>query len=185
VKSFRQWVIGGGVDGNNVVYRSKTFWVGVVSTALGGLLHFWLVPSFITVPENMARAVLSPAFWPEILSALVIITGLVILFQGSSLSVPNPSAEDGGPSTASEDVSTSWTRLLAFCFAMVIYVGSINYLGMPISSVIMLIVSFKLLGEKRYGTSLVISAGLPILLFMFFFHVAGVSIPQGEWISLP
>ena len=89
------------------------------------------------------------------------------------------------PSIASEDISTSWTRLVAFCFAMVVYVSSINYLGMPISSVIMLIISFQLLGEKRYGISLVISAGLPILLFMFFFHVAGVSIPQGEWISLP
>jgi putative tricarboxylic transport membrane protein len=168
-----------------VVYRSKTFWVGAVSTALGGLLHFWLIPNFISVPENMARAVLSPAFWPEILSALVTISGLIILLQGSLSSVSNSSPEDGGPSTVSEEVSTSWTRLVAFCFAMVIYVGSINYLGMPISSVIMLIVSFQLLGEKRYGPSLVISAGLPILLFMFFFHVAGVSIPQGEWISLP
>ena len=168
-----------------MVYRSKTFWVGAVSAALGGLLHFWLVPSFITVPENMARAVLSPAFWPEILSALVIITGLVILFQSSLSSASNPSPEDDVPSTASEDISTSWTRLVAFCFAMVVYVISINYLGMPISSVIMLIISFQLLGEKRYGPSLAISAGLPILLFMFFFHVAGVSIPQGEWISLP
>jgi putative tricarboxylic transport membrane protein len=168
-----------------VVYRSKTFWVGAVSTALGGLLHFWLIPNFISVPENMARAVLSPAFWPEILSALVIVSGLIILLQDSLSSVSNSSPEDGGPSTVSEEVSTSWTRLVAFCFAMVIYVGSINYLGMPISSVIMLIVSFQLLGEKRYGPSLVISAGLPILLFMFFFHVAGVSIPQGEWISLP
>ncbi|MGA1028969.1 MAG: hypothetical protein ACO3TB_08375, partial [Burkholderiaceae bacterium] len=76
-------------------------------------------------------------------------------------------------------------RLLTFLAAMALYAKYLDYLGMVLASILMLLVSFYLLGEKRIGLVLSVSILLPLVLYAFFLHVAGVSIPQGELIRLP
>ncbi|MGA0808991.1 MAG: hypothetical protein ACO3PI_08080, partial [Burkholderiaceae bacterium] len=72
-----------------------------------------------------------------------------------------------------------------FLAAMALYAKYLDYLGMVLASILMLLVSFYLLGEKRIGLVLSVSILLPLVLYTFFLHVAGVSIPQGELIRLP
>ncbi|MFZ9759189.1 MAG: tripartite tricarboxylate transporter TctB family protein [Burkholderiaceae bacterium] len=181
--------------------RQQSISVGLFSLGLGLLLHFWLIPNFISVPGNMARAVLSPAFWPEILAVMAMLAGVFVLvgaFKQSSEILASdaptgesaPAGESSTPSTPQaldQQVSpqSDLIRLLTFVVAMALYAKYLDYLGMALSSVLMLLVSFYLLGEKRIGLVLSVSILLPLVLYTFFLHVAGVSIPQGELIRLP
>lgn len=181
--------------------RQQSISVGLFSLGLGLLLHFWLIPNFVSVPGNMARAVLSPAFWPEILAVMAMLAGVFVLVgafkQSSETQVSDASPSSDGPagesSTASppqaldQEVSprSDLIRLLTFLAAMALYAKYLDYLGMVLASILMLLVSFYLLGEKRIGLVLSVSILLPLVLYAFFLHVAGVSIPQGELIRLP
>lgn len=185
--------------------RQESMTVGLFSLGLGLLLHFWLIPNFISVPGNMARAVLSPAFWPEILAVMAMLAGVFVLVgafkpstdaaqpqevpssisaseekETASASVPADSFSDG-----QQEPPSNLLRLTAFVVAMALYAKYLDYLGMALASVLMLLVSFYLLGERRIGLVLSVSVLLPLVLYAFFLHVAGVSIPQGELIRLP
>ena len=187
--------------------RQQSISVGLFSLGLGLLLHFWLIPNFISVPGNMARAVLSPAFWPEILAVMAMLAGVFVLVgafkQSSEIQASDASPSSDAPTGESAPAGESSTasppqaldqqvsprsdliRLLTFVVAMALYAKYLDYLGMALSSVLMLLVSFYLLGEKRIGLVLSVSILLPLVLYTFFLHVAGVSIPQGELIRLP
>lgn len=177
--------------------RQQSIVVGLFSLGLGLLLHFWLIPNFISVPGNMARAVLSPAFWPEILAVIAMIAGVFVLlpaFRGGDAVVSSSPIDQAAflqapelqsATTESQEPQSNVIRLLAFVGAMALYAKYLDYLGMALASVLMLLASFYLLGERRLGLVLGISVILPLVLYAFFLHVAGVSIPQGELISLP
>lgn len=177
--------------------RQQSISVGLFSLGLGLLLHFWLIPNFISVPGNMARLVLSPAFWPEILAFMAMIAGIFVLVdafrQSAAIELQDPVAESRSQDDTQasempieeEKAQPSLFRLLAFVLAMALYVKYLDYLGMALASILMLLVSFYLLGEKRIGLVLSVSILLPLVLYAFFLHVAGVSIPQGELIRLP
>jgi putative tricarboxylic transport membrane protein len=181
--------------------RQQSISVGLFSLGLGLLLHFWLIPNFVSVPGNMARAVLSPAFWPEILAVMAMLAGVFVLVgaskQSSETQVSDASPSSDAPAGESSSASPSQAldqevsprsdliRLLTFLAAMALYAKYLDYLGMVLASILMLLVSFYLLGEKRIGLVLSVSILLPLVLYAFFLHVAGVSIPQGELIRLP
>ncbi|MGA1473173.1 MAG: tripartite tricarboxylate transporter TctB family protein [Burkholderiaceae bacterium] len=181
--------------------RQQSISVGLFSLGLGLLLHFWLIPNFVSVPGNMARAVLSPAFWPEILAVMAMLAGVFVLVgafkQSSETQVSDASPSSDAPAGESSSASSSQAldqevsprsdliRLLTFLAAMALYAKYLDYLGMVLASILMLLVSFYLLGEKRIGLVLSVSILLPLVLYAFFLHVAGVSIPQGELIRLP
>lgn len=178
--------------------RQQSVIVGLFSLVLGLLLHFWLIPNYISVPSNMARLVLSPAFWPEILAAMIVLAGVFVLV-GAFRQPAKPNSQDlasaanftedqqgSNVSSPLQEVSQpSLIRLLAFVTAMALYAKYLDYLGMALASILMLLISFYLLGEKRIGLVLSVSIVLPLVLYAFFLHVAGVSIPQGEIIRLP
>jgi len=178
--------------------RQQSVIVGLFSLGLGLLLHFWLIPNYISVPSNMARLVLSPAFWPEILAGMAGLAGVFVLVGAfRQPSEPNSQdlasvaniTEDQQASNASSPLQQvskpSLVRLLAFVIAMALYAKYLDYLGMALASILMMLISFYLLGEKRIGLVLSVSIVLPLVLYAFFLHVAGVSIPQGELIRLP
>ena len=182
--------------------RQQSIVVGLFSLGLGLLLHFWLIPNFISVPGNMARAVLSPAFWPEILAVMAMIAGVFVLIPAFRQGDASNTAELVSSSDAaalsesgdqnshsgtdlSQEPQSNVIRLFAFVVAMTLYAKYLDYLGMALASVLMLLVSFYLLGERRLGLVLTVSVLLPLVLYAFFLHVAGVSIPQGELIRLP
>lgn len=178
--------------------RQQSVIVGLFSLALGLLLHFWLIPNYISVPSNMARLVLSPAFWPEILAGMAVLAGVFVLVGAFGKSSKPNSQDLASAANLTEDQPASnvasplqqvsqpsLIRLLAFVIAMALYAKYLDYLGMALASILMLLVSFYLLGEKRIGIVLSVSIVLPLVLYAFFLHVAGVSIPQGELIRLP
>jgi putative tricarboxylic transport membrane protein len=185
--------------------RQESITVGLFSLGLGLLLHFWLIPNFISVPGNMARAVLSPAFWPEILAVMAMLVGVFVLVgafkqstdaiqhqETSSLISASEEKETfsaavtaDSSSNGQQEPQSNLLRLTAFVVAMVLYAKYLDYLGMALASVLMLLASFYLVGERRIGLVLSVSVLLPLVLYAFFLHVAGVSIPQGELIRLP
>ena len=178
--------------------RQQSVIVGLFSLVLGLLLHFWLIPNYISVPSNMARLVLSPAFWPEILAGMAGLAGAFVLVGAfGKSSKPNSQDLDSAANLTEDQQASnvasplkevsqpSLIRLLAFVIAMALYAKYLDYLGMALASILMLLVSFYLLGEKRIGLALIVSIVLPLVLYAFFLHVAGVSIPQGELIRLP
>lgn len=81
--------------------RQQSISVGLFSLGLGLLLHFWLIPNFVSVPGNMARAVLSPAFWPEILAVMAMLAGVFVLVgafkQSSETQVSDASPSSDAP----------------------------------------------------------------------------------------
>ena len=114
--------------------RQQSVIVGLFSLVLGLLLHFWLIPNYISVPSNMARLVLSPAFWPEILAAMIVLAGVFVLV-GAFRQPAKPNSQDlasaanltedqqgSNVSSPLQEVSQpSLIRLLAFVTAMALF----------------------------------------------------------------
>lgn len=138
------------------------------------------IPYGITSPSNVSRLVLSPVFWPKILASLMVLVGFGLI--GSSL--PERLATPIETPTAPAE-SSSWGRLTAVAVLMVLYVLAIPRIGMVWASIPAFIAVAVLVRSQHRFIGMITAICVPLVLYVFFAHVAGVSIPQGQYVRLP
>jgi hypothetical protein len=160
---------------------SPDAWFGLAIIALGAFLLLVLIPFGVTSPSNVRIAVLSPTMWPRIVSAALILMGGV-LFLRAFLGGPGPTsdAED-----TPDDGWHSWLRIGAVAILMIAFFLSLPLLGMPIAGAIAIFVYALLVRARRPVTTVLTAILLPLMIYGFFSHVAGVPIPQGKIVRLP
>ncbi len=84
-----------------------------------------------------------------------------------------------------ESVTASWLRLAGLALIMVLTMFALPRLGMVWTAMVVFIAT-ALLFKTRHPVVAVISAIIiPLILYAFFAHVAGISIPQGNFVRLP
>lgn len=154
--------------------------LGLGAIAFSLFLILAAIPNWVSEPSNVPHLVLSPTFWPYTLSALMGLTGLGLLVTGLS--------QTAGGETVGEPISDSgkgYMRLAAMGVVMICAMFLMSRLGMVWTSMLIFIASIFIL-KTRYPIAAVICAiAIPLVLYAFFAHVAGVAIPQGDFVRLP
>ena len=102
----------------------------------------------------------------------MLISGLILLFA-----LVRP---DGADAFDWQELGTyDFRKGLYFILAMLFYGYTIRTLGFIISTIIFLIIGFKILGEKSWKVVLLTSFGVSIIFWILLTQVLGVYIEQG------
>lgn len=153
--------------------------LGLIALLVAGFLAFIAIPNWVSSPSNVRNIVLSPTFWPYILSGILALTGLGLLVTKNRPDRSDPIDEDEGRGTA------PWLRLAGLAVIMVLTMYALPRLGM-VWTCMLAFAACAFMFRTRYPvTALVCAVVIPLVLYAFFAHVAGVAVPQGEIVRLP
>jgi hypothetical protein len=152
--------------------------VGVAAIAAAAFLLLVAIPYGVTKPGNVRNIVLSPTFWPQILAGLLALGGIGLLISARRA---EPREED----IPILEIGGGLPRLAGMAILMLGYFLLIPVLGMVWASMLAF-GTVAMLVQTRHPITAAISAVLvPLVLYAFFAHVAGVSVPQGDLVRLP
>lgn len=152
--------------------------LGLGALIAAALLAFAAIPAFVSAPSNVRNVVLSPTFWPYCLAGLTAVAGLGLLLTSRRLG--DAPAEDRPP-----DGALGLLRLAGMAALMVGYLFALTRLGMVWSSMLAFAATAFLVRTRHWKTAIVCAVAIPLILYAFFAHVAGVAIPQGALVRLP
>lgn len=159
--------------------RLRAAGLGLFVMGFALVLAFVLIPLGISKPSNIRVAVLSPVFWPDIVAWGLFLGGSLLALQG--LLAKRGRAERMEQATG----AAPWLRVLALAAIMAAYYALIPVLGMVWASVLAFLAVAALGRARQRVTALVVALALPLVIYGFFSHVAGVPIPQGDVVRLP
>ena len=152
---------------------NKHFFSGVFMLAVGLLLLVFLIPFGIDTPKKIRFAALSPTYYPQIVALILSVIGVAIIFKNRQpLTTKRTDDLDEVHPNAKMRVGSFLLLLAAFSL-------SLEFLGFVLSGVLALVASLILAGERRALIIIAISLLLPISLFLFFYKVAYVPVPNG------
>ncbi len=160
-------------------------WLGIGFIGFGLLVLLVAIPYAVTSPSNVRVAVLSPTFWPMIIAWIII--GLGVLLAAFAVLQPTLASAIVDEAEEPDDAGTAapWLRLLASAVMMVGLVLVTPTLGLVWTAMICFAVLSVIIRAPRPFVSAIVALVLPLVLYAFFAHVAGVAVPQGEFIRLP
>lgn len=152
--------------------------VGAIIASL--LFVLVLIPNFVTSPSNVRKVVLSPVFWPNSIALFLGLTGvaLVIVALGSP-------KQDAPANSDVDDPGKAFLRLLGIALTMIVTVIAMPVLGLVWTAMLTFAATAFLVHTKHPMTAILSAVVFPLLLYFFFAHVAGVAIPQGDFVRLP
>lgn len=164
----------------------KDVWLGIGTILFGAMLLVFAIPEFISAPSNVRKLVLSPLLWPTIVAWLIILlgAGLIASHLLMNRQIPNTDSNASMFETR-EDEIYAWIRLGASGLLMIGLIVVMPFLGMVIASGLVFALFSIVVKAPRPLLSLIVAVVLPVVLYFFFAHVAGVSVPQGRFLSLP
>ena len=118
--------------------------------------------------------------WPWTLSGLTGLVGAGMVFN--ALREPKPFEP---PVSDVTDKRAAWIRLLTIAFVMLLTMLALPRIGMVWTSMLMFAASAFLVRTGHPRTALISAVVVPLVLYAFFAYVAGVAIPQGDFVRLP
>lgn len=158
--------------------RTSHLQIGLAAIAFSLFLIFVGIPNGVTTPGNVRNIVLSPVFWPYTVAGILAVGGIGMVLVSRRLTDAEHEGFLGG-------VDGAALRLALVTVLMVAFMLATPVLGMVWTSMLAFILT-ALLVKTRHPVAAAITAVLaPLVLYAFFVHVAGVSIPQGELVRLP
>lgn len=165
--------------------KTRDVWLAFGVIAFGLFLLLFAIPNYVNSPSNVPTLVLSPAFWPTIIAAIVIVLGVMLLLSRLFITAGPTSDADAALELSREEVTLAWVRLAASAAVMVGLVFATPILGMVLATAIAFALFALIVVTPRPVTSIIVAIVLPLVLYAFFAHVAGVSVPQGNFLTLP
>ena len=168
-------------------WYNREFLLGVfiILFAVVGVIFF--IPIGIVVPDNSPQA-LAPNFWPLIVMFLVGFSGVAIAAHGftdflnlrdiasiSTLSKGSMSNLNGD----SLSFSVAMLRVAVVITAFLVFYLIIPFIGIVLSSSIVLVFLIYYAGDRRWQIILPIAFLLPLFLYFFFVYVANIPMPLG------
>ena len=153
--------------------------LGIGACIAAAFLIFVGIPGWVSSPSNVQNIVLAPTFWPYVLSAMTGLIGLGLILAGR---------RTGGASFDEEVEETDglgWPRLVALALIMALTMYALPRLGMVWTTMLVFAATAFLFRTRHRVTALICAVLIPLALYAFFAHVAGVGIPQGNFVRLP
>jgi hypothetical protein len=163
------------------MYIIKRDWLVGFGVCLFSIsLIVYLIPQFVDSPRSVRSIVLSPVFWPSVIAWMMLLVGVGILvsqyFERGSAVLKSDYDEP----------KESYSRVFVFAAFLAGYYLLLPVLGMIwTSSLAYIIFSIFISGTEYRKTAVIVGVLLPMALYVFFYHVAGVNIPQNEFVRLP
>lgn len=152
--------------------------VGALFVAL--FLAVFAIPQWVSSPSNVGNIILSPLFWPYALAGFTGLVGCGLVFAGLRASPDSGSLND-----PSENAAAAWIRLAGMAGIMALTMLLLPRLGMVLTSMLVFVATAFLVRTRHPITALICAVIIPLVLYAFFAHVAGVAIPQGDFLRLP
>ncbi|MES0883955.1 tripartite tricarboxylate transporter TctB family protein [Roseibium sp. SCP14] len=158
--------------------RSIQLRLGVAAIAAAVFLYFYAIPAWVASPGQVPVAVMSPLFWPNVLAGMTGIIGLALVAKSrnSTAEALKQDAENRRPALL---------RLAAMAIVMVAVMYLIPRLGMVWTCMIAFAISAFIMNTRHRGAALISAVIIPLVLYFFFAHIAGVAVPQGNFVWLP
>ena len=159
---------------------------GVGVALLGFLIFTVLIPWGIDQPGNVEHAALAPDFWPQIIAVIMMALGALQALRPA----PDDDDEDEDDAETEDGAEGAGRRphrlaglavVLGALFGFYVLIPSLGMVG-PGMVIIFGLMVFG--GERRWLPATLIAAGVPILLYLFFVHVASIPIPLGIFETL-
>ena len=164
--------------------RERLTGIGVL--VLGLLIFFVLIPVGIDRPGSVEHAALAPDFWPRIIAGIIMLMGLFLTVRPAAEDEGEEHGDGGGGEAV--EAAAGWTHRLP---GLAVALGTlfafyflIPYLGMVAPGIAVILGLMVYAGERRWPMGIAIALCVPILLYVFFVHVASVPIPLGMFESL-
>lgn len=154
--------------------------LGVAALLIAAFLALVAIPFFVSSPSNVRNVVLSPTFWPYALSGMTALAGALLLATGLRVDPATPLEDQEDPARAGAAL-----RLAALAGIMVAVMLLMPRLGMPLTTMAAFAATAFLYRTRHPVIAAICAVVVPLVLYAFFAHVAGVAVPQGELIRLP
>lgn len=156
--------------------------IGIAAVLGAAFLALYAIPTYVFSPSNVRNIVLSPAFWPYVLAGLTGIVGLGLI---ATAYLSDLSGLDSEAEIDYSNGSAPWVRLAALAGIMVLVMLGLPRLGMVWTAMLAFLACAYLFKTRHPIAAVVCAVVVPLLLYAFFAHVAGVAIPQGNFVRLP
>lgn len=161
--------------------RSIQLQLGVAACVIAGFLVFFGIPNGVSSPSNVSNVVLAPTFWPYVLAGITGLIGLGLLF--SSWRYTEHASSGARVETGFNRLG--WLRLAALAAIMIVTMFALPRLGMVWTTMLVFCITAFLFRTRHPRTAVLCAIIIPLCLYFFFAHVAGVGIPQGNFVRLP
>ena len=155
--------------------------LGVGAIVAAAFLLVIAIPFWVSSPSNVPNIILSPIFWPNTLAVLTGLTGAGLVLTSLRL----PRLEGAVESEEEVDRSAAYQRLIALAVIMGVTLYAMPRLGLVWTAVLVFASLAFLVRTSHPKIALICAVVVPLVLYMFFAHVAGVAIPQGHFVRLP
>lgn len=160
--------------------RSVQLQLGIGACIASLFLIFVAIPGWVASPSNVRNIILSPLFWPYVLAGMTGLAGLGLLAVGWF------SEEDGVPlNDSAENPRAAWLRLLGLGAIMIVTMLLLPRIGMVWTSMLAFVATAFTVRTRHPIAAVICAIVIPLVLYAFFAHVAGVAIPQGNFVRLP
>ncbi|MBW4710037.1 tripartite tricarboxylate transporter TctB family protein [Roseobacter sp. YSTF-M11] len=143
-------------------------------------LIIYAIPQWVSSPSNVGNIILSPLFWPYALAGFTGLAGLGLIFSGVRMAPDGPRVD-----APCDTPGLAWLRLAGMAAIMVVTMVLLPRLGMVLTCMLVFLASAFLVRTRHPVTAVVCAVIIPLVLYAFFAHIAGVAIPQGEILRLP
>ena len=160
--------------------RSIQIQLGIGAIVASVFLVAVAIPLWVSSPSNVRNIILSPIFWPNVLAVITGLIGVGLIVT----TIAGPRPETSAPSDAA-DRPAAFRRLAIMAVIMVATVLVMPRLGLVWTAMITFVATAFLVKTKHPRAALVCAVLIPLVLYVFFAHIAGVAIPQGDFVRLP
>lgn len=160
--------------------RSIQLQLGIGAVVAAAFLLLVAIPAWVSSPSNVPNIILSPLLWPWALAGLTGIVGLGMIL--TAIREPKPSEPE---ISDVNDKPKAWGRLVSVAAVMVLAMLFMPRIGMVWTSMLIFVATAYLVRTSHPKTALISAVLVPLVLYAFFAHVAGVAIPQGDFVRLP
>ena len=154
--------------------------LGMGAIAAAVFLLAFMIPNFVSTPKNVPNIVLSPLFCLNTLACLTALTGLGLIW--SALRLPK---DDSTAESDVDDKQAAFLRLLGIAAIMLVTMYAMPKVGLVWTAMFAFAATAFLVRTRNPVAALVSAVLVPLCLYFFFAHVAGVAIPQGDFVRLP
>ncbi|MEM6590011.1 MAG: tripartite tricarboxylate transporter TctB family protein [Pseudomonadota bacterium] len=160
--------------------RSLQMQLGLGALIFSAFLIVYAIPAWVSSPSNVGNVVLSPLFWPYALAGFLALTGAGLLLAALR-------TDPGGDllNRPSDEPVAAYIRLGAMAVLMGVTMVLLPRLGMVLTSMLLFVATAFLVRTRHPVAALICAVVIPLVLYAFFAHVAGVAVPQGNFLRLP
>lgn len=154
--------------------------LGLGACLMALFLVFVAIPNWVAAPSNVPNIILSPLFWPYTLSAFTGLVGLGLIATSMRLPVTDETLNE-----PIDDLGPARLRMIGIAVIMLVSMFLFPRLGMVWTCMLAFLATAFLVKTRHPVTAVICAILIPLILYAFFAHVAGVAVPQGNFVRLP